>query len=128
MIDVFFDGKCGLCSKEIIYYRNIAKKGIFKWHDIAEDPTPLNKYNIPQSTALRQLHVRDDNSKWHIGVDAFIVIWMKLERWYYLALFLKLPGIKHLARLCYDTFAHYRFNRLEHCKIAVKKEKLNITK
>ena len=46
----------------------------------------------------------------------------------YLALFLKLPGIKHLARLCYNTFAHYRFNRLEHCQIAVKKGKLNITK
>ncbi len=122
MIDVFFDGKCGLCSREIEYYRRIANDGIFRWHDIAQDPSPLNKFKIPQSIALRWLHLRDENGQWHIGADAFLVIWTKLERWNYLAFFLKLPGIKHLARLCYNTFANYRFNRLEHCQIAFKKE------
>ena len=125
MIDVFFDGKCGLCSKEIKYYRDIAKKGIFKWYDIAEDPTPLNKYNIPQSTALRQLHVRDDNSKWHIGVDAFIVIWLRLENWYYLAIILGLPGVKQVASIFYNLFAGFRFSRLEHCQIALNEEAIS---
>ena len=92
MIDVFFDGKCGLCSREIEYYRNIANDGIFNWHNIAQDPSPLNKFKIPQSIALRWLHLRDENGQWHIGADAFLVIWMKLERWNYLALFLKLPA------------------------------------
>jgi len=35
MIEVFFDGKCGHCSKEIAYYQNIAPSGIFAWMDIA---------------------------------------------------------------------------------------------
>ena len=125
MIDVFFDGKCGLCSKEIKHYRDIAKKGIFKWYDIADDPTPLNKYNIPQSTALRQLHVRDDNSKWHIGVDAFIVIWLRLENWYYLGIILGLPGVKQVASLFYNLFARFRFSRLEHCQIALNEEAIS---
>ena len=125
MIDVFFDGKCGLCSKEIMYYRNIAKKGIFKWHDIAEDPTPLNKYNIPQSTALRLLHLRDDNGKWHIGVDAFIVIWLRLENWYYLGFLIGLPGVKQVASLFYMLFARFRFSRLEHCQIALNEETIS---
>ena len=34
MIKVFFDGKCGLCSKEINYYIKIAPAGIFDWQDI----------------------------------------------------------------------------------------------
>ena len=29
MIEVFYDGKCGLCSKEISYYQGIAPVGIF---------------------------------------------------------------------------------------------------
>ena len=29
MITVFYDGKCGLCSKEIKYYRRIAISGVF---------------------------------------------------------------------------------------------------
>ena len=29
MIKVFYDGKCGLCSKEINHYRKIAGAGIF---------------------------------------------------------------------------------------------------
>ena len=122
MIDVFFDGKCGLCSKEIKYYRNIASEGIFKWYDIAEDPTPLNKYDISQSTALRALHVLDDDGKWHIGVDAFLVIWMKLENWFYLGKFIGLPGVKHVAYIFYDMFSRYRFSRLEHCQIALDKD------
>ena len=28
MIEVFFDGKCGLCSKEIAYYQSIAPSGV----------------------------------------------------------------------------------------------------
>ena len=31
MIEVFFDGKCGLCSKEIAYYQSIAPSGVFVW-------------------------------------------------------------------------------------------------
>ena len=29
MIQVFYDGKCGLCAKEIEYYKGIVPQGIF---------------------------------------------------------------------------------------------------
>ena len=45
----FFDGKCGLCSKEISYYQGIAPVGIFVWKDIANDPAPF------KSMALHRL-------------------------------------------------------------------------
>jgi predicted DCC family thiol-disulfide oxidoreductase YuxK len=67
MIEVFFDGKCGLCSKEIAYYQNIAPSGIFAWMDIATDPSPLAAHQITQADALRHLHVRDAAGDWHIG-------------------------------------------------------------
>ena len=55
MIEVFFDGKCGLCSKEIAYYQRIAPSGIFVWLDIATDASPLAAHQISQADALRYL-------------------------------------------------------------------------
>ncbi len=115
MIDVFYDGKCGLCSKEITYYRRIAPDAVFNWLDIANDPAPLQQYHILQSDALRQLHVRDAKGDfiermlllctifnrgylgcWYcrgaIGADAFIVIWRQLRYWRVLAVLVGLPG------------------------------------
>ena len=122
MIDVFYDGKCGLCSKEITYYRRIAQDGVFNWFDIASDPAPLIEHKISQSEALRRLYVRDDEGGWHIGADAFIVIWRRLKYWKMLAAIVALPGVKQAARWFYNRFADYRFARLAHCQIAVKNE------
>ncbi|MDE4992647.1 DCC1-like thiol-disulfide oxidoreductase family protein, partial [Francisella tularensis] len=36
MIIVFYDGKCGLCTKEKNHYKKIAPKNIFRWIDITE--------------------------------------------------------------------------------------------
>jgi len=122
MIDVFYDGKCGLCNKEITYYRRIARDGVFNWLDIASDPAPLKEHNLSQSEALRRLHVRDANGGWHIGADAFIMIWRQLSYWKILARLVALPGIRQFARWCYNRLANYRFARLSHCQIAFNQD------
>ena len=120
MIEVFFDGKCGLCSKEIAYYQNIAPSGIFAWMDIATDPSPLAAHQITQADALRHLHVRDAAGDWHIGAAAFLVIWQQLRYWRFLAVLVGLPIIRQIAAMVYNRFADYRFARLAHCQIAQK--------
>ena len=118
MIEIFYDGKCGLCRKEIDYYRRHAKMGVFVWRDIATDPSCLLVHNISQADALRRLHARDASGAWHIGVDAFIVIWRQIGVWKLLAILVSTPGIKQLADTAYNRFADYRFARLDHCQIA----------
>ena len=117
MIQIYFDGKCGLCSKEIRYYQRIAPADVFVWYDIATDPSPLSPLNVEQADALRRLHAKDSNDSMHIGVDAFILIWRHLPRWYLLAALVSLPGIKHATSFAYARFADYRFKRLPHCQI-----------
>ena len=117
MITVYFDGKCGLCSKEIRYYQRIAPAGIFAWLDVATDPAPLAAHDIDQLDALRRLHVRDAAGRWHIGVAAFILIWRQLPLWRFVAPLVVLPGIYHLAQFAYGRFADYRFARLPHCQV-----------
>ena len=121
MIEVFFDGKCGLCSREIAYYQNIAPSGIFAWMDIATDASPLAAHQISQADALRHLHVRDEAGEWHIGAAAFLVIWQQLRYWRFLAILVGLPMIRQIAAMVYNCFADYRFAKLAHCQIAQKK-------
>ena len=49
---VFYDGKCGLCSKEINYYKKISPNNIFEWHDIATNPKALKEIKVSQYDAL----------------------------------------------------------------------------
>ena len=122
MITVFYDGKCGLCSKEINYYRKIAPSSIFDWQDITESVDDLNKEGISLAEGLKLLHAKDNNDNMHVGVDAFILIWRQLKRWRILAILVSLPLIKQIANLVYKAFARWRFKKLAHCQLAAKNE------
>ena len=124
IITVFFDGKCGLCSKEINYYRKIAPDGIFIWHDITKSADDLKANGISLSEGLKLLHTKDIDGKFYVGVDAFILIWKQLKRWRLLAIFVSLPIIKQIINFAYKIFANWRFKRLKHCKLAEKQDSL----
>lgn len=123
MVTVFYDGKCGLCSKEINHYRKIAPSDIFNWQDITESADELNKEGISLSEGLRLLHAKDEEGLVHVGVDAFILIWKQLRRWRVLAFLVGLPIIRQIANAAYRTFANWRFKKLEHCQLAARQEK-----
>ena len=119
MITVFFDGKCGLCSREIRHYQKIAPVGRFCWSDIASDPSPLESVNVTQVAALERLHAQSEDGAIHVGVDAFLIIWAALPRWRLLGRIIGLPGCYQLAGKLYNKFAKKRFERLEHCQAAI---------
>ena len=123
MLTVYYDGKCGLCRREIEYYKRIAPPGGFLWQDIANDPTMLADLDVSQADALRRLHARDAAGTVYVGVAAFIAIWQGLNYWKYLALIFKLPLLQAIASVVYDRFADYRFSRLTHCQLASRKAK-----
>jgi predicted DCC family thiol-disulfide oxidoreductase YuxK len=122
-ITVFYDGKCGLCSKEIRHYKKIAPANIFDWQDITVDAHELTQAGYSLSEGFKLLHVKDQNGQFHIGVDGFILIWKQLRKWEYLAAFVSLPGVRQISGLFYKTFANWRFKRLKHCQIAYDKER-----
>ena len=122
-ISVYYDGICNLCSKEISYYKKIAPPLTFNWIDIARNGKALEAYNIKQETALKYLHVIDTSGKLFVGVDAFEIMWRHLPFWKILALLLKLPPIKYLAKIIYASFAQRRFEKSDHCQLISKTNK-----
>jgi predicted DCC family thiol-disulfide oxidoreductase YuxK len=122
MLTVFYDGQCGLCAKEINYYRKIAPPGIFNWQDITQSTDAINAEGISLAQGLKLLHVKNHDGTLHTGVDAFILIWKQLKRWRLLATLISLPIAYQLTKLVYITFANWRFKRLKHCQLAAKQE------
>ena len=120
MIKVFFDGKCGMCSREIRHYMKISPRETFIWRDIANEPQHLKEINVSQSNALKRLHVIDQDGKIQIGVDAFIAIWRKIPRWRLLAFLCAMPGIKLTLGVLYNRFADWKFARSTHCQMTVQ--------
>jgi predicted DCC family thiol-disulfide oxidoreductase YuxK len=115
MITVFYDGKCGLCSREIIYYKRIAPEGVFEWIDIVKMPAEFEKRGFEVKAGLKALHVEDDLGVMHKGVSAFIVIWRKLPRfWPYIAFLIGLPIVLPLSKKIYGLFAAWRFKKLRY--------------
>ena len=112
MITVFYDGQCGLCSKEISYYQRIAPKGVFYWCDITQSIEQLSAIGVSYEAALKQLHVTDGEGQMHVAVDAFIIIWSQLKYWKLLAAVTALPLVKPLVNYVYTLFANWRFKRL----------------
>jgi predicted DCC family thiol-disulfide oxidoreductase YuxK len=112
MITVFYDGKCGLCRREIEHYMRIAPENIFEWIDITATPAPFNALGYAANDGLKALHVSDSAGVMHIGVDAFILIWQQLLRWRILAWLLRLPIIRPMAQRVYVVFAAWRFKKL----------------
>ena len=119
MITVFYDGKCGLCSREIGHYMKISPPKTFIWCDIANEPQHLKKINVSQSDALRRLHVFDQAGTIYVGVDAFIAIWKKLPKWRLLAYICAIPGVRAMLNWLYNKFADWKFSRSSHCQMSI---------
>merc|ERR1712129_491896 len=107
LVTVFYDGKCGLCSREINHYKKIAPNGMFDWQDVTEvSPKRLKSEGLTLVDGLRLLHAKDKNGDLKIGVDAFILIWSQLNRWHILAKIVSwTPGIRQIAGIAYTFFA-----------------------
>jgi predicted DCC family thiol-disulfide oxidoreductase YuxK len=113
MITVFYDGKCGLCRREIEHYIRIAPAGKFAWVDITVAPESFVQRGYGVKDGLKALHVEDHVGKMHQGVAAFAVIWQALPRlWPLLALILKLPFALPFVEKLYAYFAAWRFKKL----------------
>ena len=123
MITVFYDGKCGLCRREIGYYKRIAPKNTFDWVDITVDRTAVKKLGISYADSLKLFHVQDQKGQLHVGVDGFILIWQQIPGWRLLAKAFEMPFVRPVANKAYDLFAEWRFKRLTHCQIAAQEEK-----
>jgi predicted DCC family thiol-disulfide oxidoreductase YuxK len=116
--EVFYDGGCGLCRREIRHYQRLDRDGRVCWLDIHADPAVLERIGVDWETAMRHMHARDASGRVVTGARAFVLIWTHLPGYRWLARGVCLvPGVLPLMEMGYKVFARWRSRRRGVCSV-----------
>jgi predicted DCC family thiol-disulfide oxidoreductase YuxK len=110
-VRVFYDGSCVVCAREMAHYRRRDQHERLLMVDISAADFDAQRYGVPLSALMKQLHVIDAGGHIYRGVEGFWAIWQAFPNssvYGLLGKVLTLPGITPLARLGYLGFARIR--------------------
>jgi predicted DCC family thiol-disulfide oxidoreductase YuxK len=110
-LEVFYDGSCIVCAREMESYRRRVAEQRLVFVDISAAEFVATDYGLSQAEFMRELKVRDATGRFYSGVDAFVALWRTLpDGSFYrlLAELVPLPGVRFAAGLGYRLFARYR--------------------
>lgn len=111
-IVVFYDGGCGLCSREISHYRGLQSVAPISWVDITSGDTRLlGAYGITVDEAMRRIHVLGADGVLRVGAGAFAVMWSALPYYRHLSQLVYLTRAIPLLDRIYEVFARRRYAR-----------------
>ncbi|MDT8442285.1 MAG: DUF393 domain-containing protein [Desulfuromonadales bacterium] len=110
-LQVFYDGACPLCAREIAHYLRQDRHQRLQAVDISAadfDPKP---YGIELSAFMAELHAIDQDGTVYRGVAAFRAIWLAFPdkaAYRVMSGLFALPLLEPLAQRAYRLFARLR--------------------
>jgi predicted DCC family thiol-disulfide oxidoreductase YuxK len=114
MFEVFFDGECPLCIREIGLLRRLDRRGRIRFTDISSpafDPSPLG---VDAATLMARIHGRLPSGRLVEGVEVFRQLYAAVGLGPLVAL-TRLPGVSHLLDAAYAWFAKNRLRLTGRC-------------
>ena len=113
-VEVFYDGDCPLCMREIRMLRRRDVHGRIVFTDIAAAGFDAAALGTDQATLMARIHGRRADGSWIEGVEVFRQLYAAIGfRW--LVAITRVPGISHLCRLGYYLFARNRLRLTGRC-------------
>jgi predicted DCC family thiol-disulfide oxidoreductase YuxK len=113
-LEVFFDGGCPLCRREIGFLRYCDRKQRLHFHDIDAADFDAAKSGKSYHDLMGQLHARLPNGDWLVGVEVFRRMYGAVGlRW--LIPVTRVPGLAHLLDWAYALFARNRLRLTGRC-------------
>jgi len=105
-VKVYYNEKCSVCRFEIEHYKKQNNKDI-SWVDVTHH---FNSTTIKKSKKelVRRMHVEVDGNI-YIGVDAFKVLWGRMEKYKFLAKLLDNKIIYKVAHYLYEFIAFFLY-------------------
>ena len=107
-IQVYYDGDCPACSREMDRCRRLAGPEAMDFVDINRDMSALAADGVSYEAALARLYVRDPRGRLHMGIGAYAVLFAELPRYRWLARLVRLPGVEPLLDRIYVAAARLR--------------------
>lgn len=114
VLEVFYDGHCPLCAKEIAFLRRRDKRQRVRFTDIAAPDFDASDFGIAWSDFMDRMHARLPDGSWVQGVEVFRRLYAAVGLGWLLAP-TRLPGIKQLADFAYERFAKNRLRLTGRC-------------
>lgn len=106
-LELFFDGDCPLCAREVRWLRRLDRDHVVRFTDIAApdfDPAPLGR---TMATLMGEIHARRADGSWLRGADVFRALYARLG-FAPLVRVSRLPVVRPLVDRAYRLFARHR--------------------
>lgn len=114
-VEVFYDGDCPLCVREIGMLRRMDRKEKIVFTDIAADDFRAADYGKDFDTLMAEIHGRLPGGQWIIGVEVFRRLYSAVG-WGWLVAPTRLPGVRQGLDAFYRFFARYRLRLTGRCE------------
>lgn len=106
-VEVFYDGDCPLCVREIRMLMRKDREHRIEFTDIARPGFDAAAYGKTQGELMRRIHGRIPDGSWIEGVEVFRQLYGAIG-WRRAVAITRVPGISHLLELAYRLFAANR--------------------
>ena len=103
---VYFNNSCSVCRMEINHYKKFNEK--LGWIDVTNNKEAQIETAKSSAELIRRLHVEQDG-KIYQGIDAFLIVWLRLPKYRCLYKLVKIPGIYHASYIAYECLAYILF-------------------
>lgn len=113
-VEVFFDGDCPLCMREIRMLQRRDRHARIRFTDIAAADFDADAYGRTFASFMERIHGRLPDGTWIEGVEVFRRLY-KAIGFGWLVAPTRLPGISHLLGLGYRIFARNRLRWTGRC-------------
>jgi len=114
-IEVFFDGDCPLCIREINMLRWLDKKNKIKFTDIAGPDFTEQRGTVAWQTLMDRIHGKLPDGTMIEGVEVFRHLYTAVGFGWIVAV-TRWPGISHLLDWGYNIFAKNRLKWTGRCE------------
>jgi len=113
-IEVFFDGNCPICRREIAFLRRLDRRKRIRFTDIAPLDRAATVGDVPWSDLMAEIHGRLPDGRWVSGVEVFRRLYaavgfgplVRMTRW---------TGVEQVLEAAYASFARRRLRWTNRC-------------
>lgn len=118
-LEVFFDGDCPLCKREVNMLQRWDKKNRIQFTNIAAADFSAAQYGKTDAEFMAEIQARLPDGTWLSGVEVFRRMYTSVG-YGWLIWPTRIPGISHLMDWVYRVFARHRLRLTGRCDKACK--------
>ena len=116
-VEVFFDGECPLCTKEVDMVRRLDRRSRVRFVDVAAPSFDASSVGRTHDELMARIHARLPDGKLVEGVEVFRLMYAAASRGLRPVVALtRLPGVRQLLDAGYTWFAKNRLRLTGRCE------------